>query len=59
MTTPAPIHTIDLIRKKRDGGALDARELAFLVTGAASGAIPPRAALRLAHGRLAARPLAR
>jgi len=41
MTTPTPNHTIDLIRKKRDGGALDARELAFLANGAASGAIPP------------------
>jgi pyrimidine-nucleoside phosphorylase len=39
-TTPAPLHTIDLIRKKRDGGALDAREIGFLVSGAASGSIP-------------------
>jgi pyrimidine-nucleoside phosphorylase len=31
---------IDLIRKKRDGGALDAREIGFLVSGAASGSIP-------------------
>jgi pyrimidine-nucleoside phosphorylase len=36
----APLHTIDLIRKKRDGGALDAREIAFLVEGAAHGSIP-------------------
>jgi pyrimidine-nucleoside phosphorylase len=35
-----PIHTIDLIRKKRDDGALDAREIAFLVAGAASESIP-------------------
>ncbi len=35
-----PIHVIDLIRKKRDGQALDAPELKFLVDGAASGAIP-------------------
>lgn len=35
-----PLHTIDLIRKKRDGLALDPREIAFLVSGAASGAIP-------------------
>jgi len=40
MTTPAPLHMIDLIRKKRDGGALDAREIGFLVSGAASGSIP-------------------
>jgi len=39
-TTPAPLHTIDLIRKKRGGGALDAREIGFLVSGAASGSIP-------------------
>jgi pyrimidine-nucleoside phosphorylase len=35
-----PLHTIDLIRKKRDGGTLDAREIGFLVSGAASGSIP-------------------
>jgi pyrimidine-nucleoside phosphorylase len=32
---------IDLIRKKRDGGALDAREIAFLVSGAVDGSIRP------------------
>jgi pyrimidine-nucleoside phosphorylase len=32
---------IDLIRKKRDGSALDAREIGFLVAGAATGSIPP------------------
>ncbi|HUX27589.1 MAG TPA: thymidine phosphorylase [Terracidiphilus sp.] len=37
--TPAPIHTVDLIRKKRDGLALDAREIGFLAAGAASGSI--------------------
>lgn len=36
----APLHMIDLIRKKRDGGALDAREIGFIVTGAASETIP-------------------
>ena len=40
MQTLAPLHMIDLIRKKRDGGALDAREIGFLVTGAADGSIP-------------------
>jgi pyrimidine-nucleoside phosphorylase len=36
-----PLHTIDLIRKKRDGAALDAREIGFLVRGAADESIPP------------------
>jgi pyrimidine-nucleoside phosphorylase len=31
---------IDLIRKKRDGGALNAREIGFLATGAADESIP-------------------
>ena len=35
-----PLHTIDLICKKRDGLALDPREIGFLVSGAASGSIP-------------------
>jgi pyrimidine-nucleoside phosphorylase len=39
-TNPAPLHTIDLIRKKRGGGALDGREIGYLVSGAASGSIP-------------------
>jgi pyrimidine-nucleoside phosphorylase len=40
-STHAPLHVVDLIRKKRDGGALDAREIAFLVSGAAHESIPP------------------
>ena len=40
MSTGAPLHTIDIIRKKRDGGTLDAREISFIVNGAASGSIP-------------------
>jgi len=39
-TGSAPLHVIDLIRKKRDGLPLDARESEFLVAGAASGSIP-------------------
>jgi len=37
---PTPLHMIDLIRKKQDGGSLDAREIGFLVTGAANESIP-------------------
>ena len=40
MSTPAPLHVIDIIRKKRDGGALDDREIAFIANGAANGSIP-------------------
>jgi pyrimidine-nucleoside phosphorylase len=36
-----PLHIIDVIRKKRDGGSLDPREIGFLVAGAADGSIPP------------------
>ncbi|MGA9668478.1 MAG: thymidine phosphorylase [Terracidiphilus sp.] len=36
----SPLHTIDLIRKKRDRGSLEPREIAFLAAGAASGSIP-------------------
>ena len=32
----APLHMIDIIRKKRDGGELDAREIAFVAAGAAT-----------------------
>ena len=39
-STLAPLHTIDLIRKKRDGDTLDAREIGFLVNGGANGSIP-------------------
>ncbi|MGB6745377.1 MAG: thymidine phosphorylase [Terracidiphilus sp.] len=39
-TATGPLHMIDIIRKKRDGGALDEREIGFVVAGAASGAIP-------------------
>ena len=35
-----PFHTVDLIRKKRDGETLAAREIAFLVAGATTGSIP-------------------
>ena len=35
-----PLHIIDIIRKKRDGGELDAREIAFVAAGAANGSIP-------------------
>ena len=36
----SPIHTIDLIRTKRDGGSLDPRAINFLVSGASDGTIP-------------------
>ncbi len=35
-----PLHMIDIIRKKRDGGTLDAREIEFVARGAAAGSIP-------------------
>ncbi len=41
MFASAPLHMIDLIRRKRDGGSLDAREIGFLVSGTANGSIPP------------------
>jgi pyrimidine-nucleoside phosphorylase len=39
-SAPSPIHTIDLIRKKRDRGVLSEAEIGFLVRGAAAGSIP-------------------
>jgi pyrimidine-nucleoside phosphorylase len=36
----APVHMIDVIRKKRDGGALSPREISFVAAGAADGSIP-------------------
>src|SRR3984957_11631327 len=36
----SPLHMIDIIRRKRDGGELDAREIAFVAAGAANGSIP-------------------
>ena len=39
-TAAEPLHMIDLIRRKRDGGALDARELEYIARGAATGKIP-------------------
>lgn len=38
--SPAPLHMIDIILKKRDGAALSEREIAFVVAGAASGSVP-------------------
>lgn len=38
--TEQTFHTVDLIRKKRDGGSLDEAEIKFLVQGAANGSLP-------------------
>ena len=35
------LHTVDLLRKKRDGYSLNAREIEHLVAGAVSGAVTP------------------
>jgi len=35
-----PLHMIDIILKKRDGGALSEPEIAWVVAGAASGSVP-------------------
>jgi pyrimidine-nucleoside phosphorylase len=40
MPSETSLHIIDLIRKKRDGLALDPREISFLVSGAANSSIP-------------------
>jgi pyrimidine-nucleoside phosphorylase len=39
-STPTTFHTVDLIRKKRDGLTLNEHELGFIAAGAASGSIP-------------------
>ena len=39
-TQAAPFHMVDLILKKRDGGSLTAREIGFIVKGAANESIP-------------------
>jgi pyrimidine-nucleoside phosphorylase len=36
----SPLHMVDLILKKRDGGTLDGREIKFIAEGAASGSVP-------------------
>lgn len=39
-TIEPPLHMTDLIRRKRDGGSFNARELGFVAAGAAEGTIP-------------------
>ena len=36
----SPLHMIDILRKKRDGGALNEREIQFVARGAADDSIP-------------------
>lgn len=36
----SPLHMIDILRKKRDGGALSEREIQFVARGAADGSVP-------------------
>ncbi len=55
----APLHMIDIIRKKRDGGELDAREIAFVAAGAADGSIPEDRACGVADGVVDQRAFAR
>ncbi len=38
--TASPLHMIDILRKKRDGGALSEREIQFVAGGAADDSIP-------------------
>jgi len=40
LVAPHPLHITDILRKKRDGLALEPREIEFVAQGAASGAIP-------------------
>jgi pyrimidine-nucleoside phosphorylase len=37
----APLHIVDLLRKKRDGHPLNDREIAFIVSGAVCGTVAP------------------
>jgi pyrimidine-nucleoside phosphorylase len=39
-SSSAPLHMVDIIRRKRDGAELDAREIAFVAAGAGDGSIP-------------------
>ncbi len=52
----APLHMIDLIRKKRDGCVLDAREIGFIVAGASTESIPLEQLSAWSDGCVAKRP---